>query len=145
MSTKNNQREKEHMSTKALTCHDNPFVRNVLFAGGFVCTGLGIIGIFLPLMPTTVFLIMAAYCFAKSSPFFHDWLLHHPILGKYICSYLKGEGMPLRAKIISISLLAVTIGFSIFIVEKWIIKIIIFLIGVCVALYIASIKSKHQV
>src|SRR5918998_6837990 len=60
------------------------FMRGVLIVCGTICVGLGILGIFLPLMPTTVFLLMAAACYARSSERFHRRLVEHPVLGPYI-------------------------------------------------------------
>jgi len=76
--------------------------RPVLLALGWVCVALGLTGVLIPGMPTTVFLLIAAWCFLRSSPRAHQWLLNHPVLGPYVRDYLSGNGMPLKAKIISI-------------------------------------------
>jgi len=77
--------------------------RPVLLVIGWVCVVLGLVGIVIPVLPTTVFLLIAAWCFLRSSPRAHDWLLSHRVLGPYVRDYLSGEGMPLRAKIVAIS------------------------------------------
>lgn len=80
---------------------------------GTVCVGLGVLGIFLPLMPTTVFLLLAAYCYSRSSERFHDWLVNNRFLGKYISSYRSGNGISVRQKISTITMLWISIGVSI--------------------------------
>ncbi len=88
---------------------------SLIFAGT-VCVALGVLGMFLPLMPTTVFLLMAAYCYSRSSDKFHDWLLNNRWLGKYIKNYKSGEGISVRQKATAIAILWASIGFSIWFV-----------------------------
>lgn len=83
---------------------------------GTVCVGLGVLGIFLPLMPTTVFLLMAAYCYSRSSDKFHDWLVSNRWLGRYIKNYKSGQGISVRQKVSTIAILWASIGFSIWLV-----------------------------
>lgn len=86
--------------------------RYLWMAAGSLNVGLGVAGMFLPLLPTTPFLLLAGVCYAKSSPHLHLWLMEHRVLGSYIRSYHQGQGMPLRAKISSIVLLWITLGGS---------------------------------
>lgn len=85
----------------------------ILIFVGTVCVGLGVLGMFLPLMPTTVFLLLAAYCYSRSSERFHNWLLTNRYLGKYISSYKSGKGISVRQKISTITVLWLSIGVSI--------------------------------
>ena len=62
---------------------------------GIISTSLGFLGIFVPLLPTTAFLLLAAWLFARSSDRFYFWLLNNRIFGKYITAYLQGKGMPM--------------------------------------------------
>lgn len=80
---------------------------------GTVCVGLGVMGMFLPLMPTTVFLLMAAYCYSHSSERFHKWLMTNKLFGKYISDYKSGKGISLRQKVTTIVILWASIGSSI--------------------------------
>ncbi len=87
--------------------------KGILIFIGTVCVGLGVLGMFLPLMPTTVFLLLAAYCYSRSSERFHNWLMDNRYLGKYISSYKSGRGISVSQKISTISVLWVSIGASI--------------------------------
>ena len=82
-------------------------------------TGLGFVGAFLPVMPTTVFLLLAAFFFARSSPRFYAWLLNNHTFGPFIRDWRAGLGMPLRAKILAVTLIVLTIGSSILIVPSF--------------------------
>jgi hypothetical protein len=73
-------------------------VRLFWMAGGLLCLGAGIIGIVLPLLPTTPFLLLAAFCFARGSQRLHDWLVHHPRLGPPIRDWQRHGAISRRAK-----------------------------------------------
>jgi len=90
----------------------NRFVRYLLQGVGWLSVLLGVIGIFLPVLPTTPFLLLAAACFARSSPRFYHWLVEHPRLGPWIRGYLDGDGIPLKGKVYAIGLMWISIGFS---------------------------------
>lgn len=85
----------------------------VLIFCGTLCVGLGVLGMFLPLMPTTVFLLLAAYCYSRSSERFHTWLLNNRLCGQYIANYRAGHGITLRQKLRTTMVLWASIGFSI--------------------------------
>ena len=80
---------------------------------GFVFAALGFIGIVIPGMPTTVFMIMAASCFARSSPRFERWILNLPVVGSMVRDHRSGLGMPRKAKVIAISMMVVATALSI--------------------------------
>lgn len=84
----------------------------LLIAAGTICVILGVVGIFLPLLPTTPFLLLAAVCYAGSSPKFYRWLLNNRWFGRYIKNYREGKGLTLTTKIVSTGLLWATIGIS---------------------------------
>lgn len=86
-------------------------VRVVLVAVGVVCVGIGLVGIVVPVLPTTPFLLLAAACFIRSSPRMHQWLVTHPRLGPYL-SFVDGGGMPVRARRNALLVLWITIGAS---------------------------------
>nr|MBF0683972.1 YbaN family protein [Pseudomonas sp.] len=90
----------------------NPLVRSALLVIGWLAVLLGVIGIFLPVLPTTPFLLLAAACFVRSSRRFYDWLVMHPRLGPWFRDYLEGNGIPLKAKIYAIATMWLSIGVS---------------------------------
>jgi uncharacterized membrane protein YbaN (DUF454 family) len=72
--------------------------RGVCLALGWVCVGLAVAGVFLPGLPVTIFVIIASYLFARSSPRFHDWLWNHRWFGPRLRRFQETGGMPWRAK-----------------------------------------------
>lgn len=87
-------------------------VRWAWFATGWVAVGLGAIGIVVPGLPTTVFFIVAASCFARSSPRFEQWVLNLPRIGPLVRDYRSGLGMPRRAKAVAIAMIVVAVSLS---------------------------------
>ena len=86
-------------------------VRYLLLSIGWLSVALGVIGIFLPVLPTTPFLLLAAACFVRSSRRFYLWLVTHPHLGPWIRDYLEGQGIPLKGKIYALVLMWASIAF----------------------------------
>jgi uncharacterized membrane protein YbaN (DUF454 family) len=118
------------------------WLRILLVIAGTVCVGLGIVGIFVPVLPTTPFLLLAAACYARSSQRFHSWLLNNKWFGSYIRNYLERKGITLRAKIITLSLLWITIGVSAaFAVETLALKLILIIIAIGVSIHILSLRT----
>ncbi|KUO59354.1 hypothetical protein APF79_03080 [bacterium BRH_c32] len=119
--------------------------KSLLLVCGWIFVVLGIIGIFLPVMPTTIFLIMAASCFAKSSEKFYRWLINHKIFGYLIKHYRENRGMPMRAKIIAILMLNLSILSSIlFFVDSIYIRIMLAIIAVGVTIYLLLLKTVPE-
>ena len=118
--------------------------RKLLIGAGTLSTGIGIIGIFIPLLPTTPFLLLAAACYTRSSERFYQWLIHNRIFGAYVRNYIEGRGMPVKIKIFIILLLWLTIGLSItFAVQNNIvIRIVLICIAIGVTAHIALIKKR---
>ncbi len=116
-------------------------VRWLLIAAGSFFTALGAIGIFLPILPTTPFLLLAAACFARSSDRFYRWLLGNRWVGGYIKNYREGRGISLRAKILVISALWFAIFVSALLVPVLLVRIILILVAAAVSAHILSIKT----
>lgn len=120
----------------------NPVRRFFLVTGGIFSLALGILGIPLPLLPTTPFLLLSAYLFARSSPRLYNWLIYHRIFGKYIRDYREKRGVPLGVKIGALSLLWVTISLSAFLaVELWWVRVLLFAIAIGVTSHILCLKT----
>lgn len=90
----------------------HPVLRTLLIGTGWLSVALGVLGIFLPVLPTTPFLLLAAACFARSSERFYQWLVSHPRLGPWIRDYLDGRGIPLKGKVYALLLMWSSIGLS---------------------------------
>lgn len=86
--------------------------RALWFSFGLLSVAIGIVGIFLPLLPTTPLMILAAACFARSSPRLHDWLWHHPVFGPSIRDWRQHGAIPRKAKAAAVIAMAAAFGFS---------------------------------
>ena len=107
---------------------------------GWTCIALGTLGVFLPLLPTTVFLLIAAWAFAKGSPRWHAWLLGHPLFGRMLHCWQRHRAMPRRAKTMALATLAGSYAFTAWVLGPLSLGAI--LAGLCiagVALYLAHI------
>ncbi len=119
--------------------------KQLLIAVGTVSTIVGILGIFIPIFPTTPFLLLAAACYIRSSDRFYRLLLNNRLLGIYIRNYIEGRGMPLRIKIFTLILLWVTIGISICVAtQNLVIRIILLLIAIGVSVHIIFIGARKH-
>jgi len=123
----------------------NKFFRYLLIISGTIFLGFGIIGIFLPVLPTTPFLLLAAACYARGSKRFYDWLMNNKWFGTYIKNYREGKGVPLKFKVFTISLLWITILTSIyFVINNFFIEVILIIIAIGVTIHILTIKTYKQ-
>ncbi|MBE7517475.1 MAG: YbaN family protein [Chloracidobacterium sp.] len=114
----------------------------ILIFLGTVCVGLGVMGMFLPLMPTTVFLLLAAYCYSKSSEKFHTWLLTNRLCGKYITNYKSGRGITVRQKVSTCLTLWASIGLSIWLIDgKLWVSLLLAAIAIGVTAHILWLKT----
>jgi hypothetical protein len=120
----------------------NRFIRGTLIVAGTFFLGLGILGIILPILPTTPFLLLSAACYSRGSDRLYRWLIGNRWFGKYINNYRAGKGIPVKVKISVIIMLWITISFSIvFIVTHPILRFILFIIAVLVTRHLLLIKN----
>jgi uncharacterized protein len=117
----------------------------VLVIIGTFCVMLGVLGIFVPVLPTTPFLVLAAALYARSSQRFYDWLMSRKHLGEYILAYREGRGMAAGAKALSISLLWLTVGSSAILVDALHVRLLLMAIGVGVTTHLLWIPNYERI
>lgn len=120
-------------------------IRILLIVAGTFSTVLGILGIFVPVLPTTPFLLLAAACYARSSQRFYDWLLNNKYFGNYLRDYQQRKAVPLKVKILTLALLWVTIGCSVvFAVDVTLVRVLLILIAIGVSIHVLSLRTLRQ-
>jgi uncharacterized protein len=130
-------------NTKTVTRHK--FVRAFLFAAGSVFLGLGAIGVVLPVLPTTPFLLLALACYFRSSERMTHWMLTNKYFGKYIKNYREGKGIPLKTKVVAITILWVAILYSsFFIIPFWVAQLIMLVVAVAVTVHLVKLPTYRQ-
>ena len=129
--------------TRATTLHHRRSVRITCLTLGVGFVALGVAGIFLPLLPTTPFMLLAAACFARSSERLHDWLLNHRILGTTVRAWQQHRSLPRRTKWLAILTMAGTLSISIVLVvsNPWL-QFALAVFGVVLAVYLYRIPSR---
>lgn len=115
-----------------------------LAALGCLCVALGVIGIFLPLLPTTPFLLLAAWLFARSSKRFHHWLVSHPKLGPFILMWQSGNGIERKVKIRILICLWASMGVSMIIIAKLWAVMALSCSGLGVSIYILKLPTINK-
>ena len=123
------------------------FVKSLLLLLGFIFVGLGFIGIIVPGMPTTVFMILAAACFAKSSPKFEQWILDLPGIGRLVQDHRDGLGMPQKSKAIAITMMVLAVTLSIiFAITSTLVQILVGGVGIIGVWYVGvRVPTKEKV
>ena len=116
-------------------------VRYALLAVGWLSVVLGVIGIFVPVLPTTPFLLLAAACFVRSSRRFYLWLVNHRHLGPWVRDYLEGNGIPLKGKVYALGLMWASIGLSCYLVPLPWARAFMLTSAVLVSIYILRQKT----
>lgn len=112
---------------------------------GILSLVLGVIGIFLPVLPTTPFLLLSATLFLRSSQKLYDWLLSHPYLGEYIHNFKEYKAIPLRVKIISVSLVWITLLYcALFVAREWWMSAMFIAIALGVSIHILHYKTLKK-
>ena len=117
-------------------------MKKLLTAIGVISLGLGVLGAFLPVLPTTPFLLLSATLFLKSNERLYHWLMNHPRLGSYIRNFLEHKAIPLRVKIVSVSLVWITLTYcAVCVAGHWALRTLFILIAAAVSIHILSYKT----
>jgi uncharacterized membrane protein YbaN (DUF454 family) len=122
---------------------DKPTFRKWLLTTlGILSVALGMVGVFVPVLPTTPFLLLAAGCFVRSSPRLYNWLIHHKWFGEYIRHYREYRAITLQAKVFTLVLLWSVIGATAFFaVTLWWVRALLAVVAVGVTLHLVNIKT----
>jgi hypothetical protein len=116
--------------------------RTLLIVIGTLCVALGALGLFLPVLPTTPFLLLATVLYARSSERFYNWLMTNRWFGEYIRNYREGKGIPIKQKAFTLLLLWLTIGYAAwFVLSLWWAKLILVGIAVGVTVHLARART----
>ena len=112
---------------------------------GIISLGLGILGIFLPVLPTTPFLLLASFLFLKSSPSLYRWLMEHPRLGPYIKNFMVHKSLPLHVKVVSVSMVWITLLYcAFFVADHWALSALFILLATAITVHILSYKTLKK-
>ncbi|OWW20094.1 YbaN family protein [Noviherbaspirillum denitrificans] len=112
---------------------------------GCLAVVLAILGVFLPLLPTTPFLLLASACFMRGSDRMHRWLRHHPVFGEYLRNFEDKRALPLRAKVLSLTMLWPSMLYSIYLVRPILLKGMLLAIAIGVTVMILRMKTLDGV
>ena len=119
--------------------------RGVLFCLGLACTALGIAGIILPLMPGTVFLLIALWAFSRSSERLHLWLYHHPRFGQSLRDWHRSRAIPPRAKIAAVAAMALSVVYvALAVAESWQLPALVAAILMPIAVWIVAHPNRPE-
>ena len=119
--------------------------RVLLVACGTLSVALGVLGAFLPVLPTTPFLLLAAVCYARGSQRCHRWLLTNRWCGRYIRDWREGYGIPLRQKVVTLALLWLTLGYAAgWVVPTWWGRLLLLGVAVGVTVHLVRMKTARR-
>lgn len=118
--------------------------KTIFIPMGIISVALGVIGIVLPIIPTTPFLLLAAFLFYRSSEKLHDRLLKSKVLGEYISNYMEHRTIKRKIKIIAIIVLWITLAISFFLMDLLIVRILLVVVGLAVTTHILRIKTLEN-
>ena len=116
--------------------------RTILISLGWLCVGLGFVGVFVPGIPTTIFLIIALWAFTKSSEKLRHWLLNHKRFGPILNNWQQHKVVPRRAKILMVVLMSLAVVLFYYSLQNLYLTIGLIIILVLVAIYVISLPSK---
>jgi uncharacterized membrane protein YbaN (DUF454 family) len=118
--------------------------RYLLIALGWICVGLGIIGLFVPMMPGAVFIILAAYCFNRSSEKFHTWLVEHNVFGPILKAWYEGKGIDAKTRNLILLSLWLCLSITGFVMSRTWVWWFVAVIGIGVSAYIIHLSMPQD-
>ena len=124
-----------------LAANRSPLIRNLLIVIGWLSVVLGVIGVFLPIMPTTPFILLAGWCFARSSQRFHSWLLNHRYLGPILKAWQESGAIPRTVRNRVLFLLWFSLCTSSYIIALPWVTLALFTLGISVSIYILKMRT----
>lgn len=116
-------------------------IKYLLIIGGSLSLTLGCIGIFLPLLPTTPFLLLSAYCYLRGSPALYDWLLGQKTLGSYLNNYLTYRAISKKAKIVALAFLWLSLIIGICSAPRFGLKLLLAAVGLGVSIHLFTLRT----
>ncbi len=123
----------------------NRVTRVLLMIAGTVSLVFAVVGLVLPLIPTTPFLLLTAACYCRSSERLYNWLMNNKWFGEYIRNYREGKGIPLKTKILALTFLWVTISISaLFFVQILIVQVVLLVVAIAVSIHILRLPTYRK-
>lgn len=119
-------------------------IKFILIVCGSLSLSIGIFGLFLPVLPTTPFLLLSAFCYLRSSQKLYHWLMYHRVFGKYISNYMLLRAVKRSVKIGAIVFLWCSLGLSIVLIDHLYIKLLLGVIGIAVSIHILKLKTIKE-
>ncbi len=116
-------------------------IKTLYNIAGTVALLLGILGIFLPVLPTTPFLLLASACYMRGSDRMHQWLMHQRHLGPYIRNFTAGRGIPLRAKVTALALMWTSLTISMWAIPLPWLRLLLLATGIAVTIYLYRMRT----
>lgn len=132
------------MSDRAPQVHRSRWVRGLLWAAGTVSLVLGLIGVLLPGLPTTPFVLLAAACYARASPRLHRWMLEHRWIGPLLRDWEANRSLTRRTKTLAVGSMLLMVSFSIWSFHgRWIAQAVLVVLGVVGAWVVLRIPTRR--
>ncbi|MBD3314236.1 MAG: DUF454 family protein [Chitinivibrionales bacterium] len=109
---------------------------------GTLALALGVVGVAVPLLPTTPFLLLAAACYMRGSRRLYRWLVGHPWLGPFLRNYRENRAISLRTKVVALATLWAAVGYSSFmVVESILLRVVLLLVAIGVSLHLLTLRT----
>jgi len=123
----------------------NSVKKYALIFTGSTSLALGVFGLFVPILPTTPFLLLTSFCYLRSSKRLYNWIINHRLFGSFIDNYMNHRAVNTKTKVISLVFLWITLSISIFILTSLHLRILIFLIGIGVSIHLLILKNLNNI